>query len=394
MKKSLIASAIYWAIVGVANAEPPQLQLYGAIDLGLTHYTGVQSTNNAGQTVSVTGLSSGVNAASGFGLRGGEDLGSDLRVSFDLATGFCAAGTNQAGEPPLLPSQAFCAADGFMQRRAYIGLGGGFGEFRVGKQVTALANQEGAVDPFGDGLTGGVGNISLLGNNIANMGLSRLNQSVLYTTPTYSGLTASAHYSFNAGSATAPLQAGAGKPTAIVLDFNHASGPSLVGLSWARYPNYALSVAPGGASASAPALSTYKLWMLYGSYDFGPVKLGSMWQHSTDAAYSGTQNVALLGATLPTGPGSVMMSVAEHSTSMAARPLTLGTSHAWQYALGYMQPLSKRLTAYTSYALIRNSGSGPNRSGTSFTVASATGSFNGVVGKPSSGATVGLTYQF
>ena len=61
MKKSLIALAVFGAFSGAAMPQGSNVQLYGIIDMGLTHFTGI--SNGAGGTTSSTGLSSGVDNA-------------------------------------------------------------------------------------------------------------------------------------------------------------------------------------------------------------------------------------------------------------------------------------------------------------------------------------------
>ncbi|MBU6511981.1 MAG: porin, partial [Betaproteobacteria bacterium] len=116
MKKSLIALAVFGAFSGAALADGSNVQLYGLIDLGVTHFTGGADGN-------VTQLSSGVQSGSRIGVKGTEDLGGGLSTIFDVETGFCANGnTGAAG------SSAYCTGGpggpGFMGRQAWVGLKG------------------------------------------------------------------------------------------------------------------------------------------------------------------------------------------------------------------------------------------------------------------------------
>ncbi|MBN2692892.1 MAG: porin, partial [Burkholderiaceae bacterium] len=94
-KKSLIALAVVGAFSGSAFAAD-SVQLYGLIDMGVGHFTGIAPSNNTsaapGSTASYTGLMSGVVAGSRIGLKGTEDLGGGLKAIFKAETGFCPAG--------------------------------------------------------------------------------------------------------------------------------------------------------------------------------------------------------------------------------------------------------------------------------------------------------------
>lgn len=368
----------------------PSVQLYGAIDVGVTRYTGVQSSDDPAVAVTNTGLSSGIGAATAFGLRGTEPLGRGLSAIFTAETGFCGAGTNQSGIASGSPGGAYCSSDGFMQRKAWVGLSGDFGTLKLGKQATAMALRQGDVDAFGDGYTGALGNISLVGNNQTQLALARLNQSISLETPNLSGLKLLAQYSFNSGTGPASIATGS-RPDALIFDVNYAVGPLWIGATHAHYDSYPAMQVPA-PKGDHPGV--YRLNMLYATYDFGLLKLDAMLQHNTADGYSGDQNVWSVGALVPHGSGALMASVARHSNSMALEPATIGKSSAMQYAVGYRYALSKRTSLYTSFAMIKNGAASASAAGTAFTVASATGSFAGVVGQRSTGFAFGMTHTF
>ncbi len=372
------------------NTSAPSVQLYGTLDLGVTRYTGVQSSDDPAVAVTNTGLSSGIGAATAFGLRGTEPLGSGLSAIFTAETGFCGAGTNQSGIASASPGAPYCSSDGFMQRKAWVGLSGGFGTLTFGKQVTAMALRQSNVDAFGDGYTGAMGNISLVGNNQTQLALARLNQSVVLETPNLNGLKLLAQYSFNSGTGPAAISTGS-RPDALIFDVNYAVGPLWIGATHAHYDSFPAMQVPA-PKGDHPGV--YRLNMVYATYDFGLLKLDAMLQHNTADGYSGDQNVWSVGAVVPHGAGALMASVARHANSMTLEPAVIGKSTAMQYALGYRYALSKRTSLYTSFAVINNGAASANAAGTSFTVASATGSFAGVVGQRSTGFALGMTHTF
>ncbi len=384
MKKSLLALAVLGAFSGAAFAQS-NVQLYGIIDLGVAHVTGLKpaGTATAGQTVSSTSLNSGVQSGSRIGLKGTEDLGGGLNAFFDVETGFCAAGTNQMGTTlQSAGNQTYCTGGGFMQRQAYAGLNGGFGTVSAGRQYTPAFLNEANMDPFGFGLAGDIGNISV----VSQYQLWRANQSVAYVTPNLSGFTGIAAYSFAGGAAgTVPTVSGPGSNVsrAWVLNGQYGNGPITAGLNYGRVTNiYAPSLA-------ASADGSLKVWQAYGAYDFGVAKISGIYESASQDYFTGKNTSWMLGATVPVGPGAILVSYENAKNTLVPDGLTgSGKGTAKQYAIGYTYSLSKQTDLYTSYAHISNG------IGTTFGVGDATDGNVGVAGQGSSGFDFGIRHQF
>ena len=387
MKKSLLALAVFGAFSGAAFAQS-NVQLYGIIDLGVTHFTGLKPASGTG-TVSSTGLSSGVQSGSRIGVKGTEDLGGGLKAFFTAETGFCAAGTNQdtytvgaAGTPGAPGSQTFCTGGGFMQRQAFAGLAGSFGSLSLGRQYTPIFMNEANMDPFGFGLTGDIANLSLVGR----YGLYRANQSVAYVTPDMSGFKGTVAYSFAPGNpGTVPTASGAGSNVSrgISLNGQYGNGPITAGLNYSQITNLYLNPTTGVNDGKL------KGWQLYGAYDFGVAKVSGVYEDAKQDYYSGDQKFWMLGATVPVGPGAILVSYSQLKNSLVPQGSTApAAGTAKQYAIGYTYSLSKRTNLYTSYAHISND------VGTAFAVGSSTDSFAGVAGQGSSGFALGIRHQF
>lgn len=399
MKKIVLVLAIAGAYSTGASAASPfspdsqdsassstNLQLYGTIDLGFRRFTGLKpgGTNPGAGTASTSGVGSGLGQPSRIGLKGTEDLGGGNRVFFVAETGFCAAGLNQSGTD----SSGFCSG-GFMQRQSYVGWAGGAGQLTAGRQYTVLELQEMSIDPFGTGYTGSFDNLSVVGaGSFLGRDLSRLSQSVSYSTPDFGPVGATVQYSFNSAN-SAPLPLGSDRPTAVMGDLHIGQGPLVAGLSYARYANSVLAT-----DALSNQLGGYRIGVAYGSYDFGAVKLGAMYQRATASGWAGYQDAWLVGASAPLGPGLLMASYAQHDTSLGPQGTSFDTSKARQLAVGYRYDLSKRTSLYTSYAHLTNAASGPNATGTSFAVGDATDRFGGVIGQDSNGFALGITHSF
>lgn len=152
MKKSLIALAVL-AASGAAFAQST-VTLYGVVDAGFI--------NDASGTKFAGG---GVNGTSRLGFRGTEDLGGGLKAVFQVETGL-----NSGKE----------TATSIGDRGAFVGLTGNFGTVTLGSSVLSpsffarAATDSSTTNNYGIASFGGA---------------TRLDNSVNYTSPNFSGLT-------------------------------------------------------------------------------------------------------------------------------------------------------------------------------------------------------------
>ncbi len=368
MKKSLLALAVIGAFASSAYAAD-SVQLYGIVDVGVAHYTGLKPSTGTG-TASFTGLQSGIQSPSRIGLKGTEDLGGGLSAIFNAETGFCAAGTNVTGGN----SNGYCSAGGFMQRQAYVGLTGNFGTVVGGRLNNPAYTNQIAIDPFGFGMTGNIANTSLLTQNgVAN--LTRADQTLAYITPNFSGFKATLAYTFNVGTATQPIATNGSTSRAYWLSGNYNNGPITAGVDYSQISN----MQNFGLSQGAKA----KMYDLFGGYDFGIAKVVGLYSNLKADGISGSQKQWLLGATVPVGPGAVLASYSVYKNDMG-----VSTAQAKQAAIGYTYSLSKRTNLYTSYSHISNSNGAA-------IVANSNASTNvGVPNTGSNGFALGIRHQF
>ncbi|CAB5686999.1 Outer membrane porin protein BP0840 precursor [Delftia tsuruhatensis] len=120
----------------LAAQAQTSLTLYGIADAGLRYGQGL-SAANAPAATSSTGLASGVNTTSRFGLRGREDLGGGLYALFNVETGLN------------LDTGTTANAGKFFDRAAIVGLGGTWGQVTAGRQTNLLADAISPVDAAG-----------------------------------------------------------------------------------------------------------------------------------------------------------------------------------------------------------------------------------------------------
>jgi predicted porin len=350
MKKSLLALAVLTAVTGAASAQST-VTLYGKVDLGLV----LDSGNTAGKSVRI---SSGVTGGSRLGFKGVEDLGGGMKASFQLETGYCADSAaptsvdvkDSTGKKiGTSTTTSFCTgSNAFMGRQAHGDLTGAFGAMSAGRQYSIGFTNLTTIDPFGTGFAGAA-------NNIIEASGTRLNNSFHYDTPSLAGFVGSVEIGL--GEQTGNWQGG--RETGAGLTY--ASGPVYVGFSF-----YDLTNSNGNGAAR-------KNYTLGGTYDFGVVKVHALGQKSTGTPTGATLSLDVLdllgGVTVPLAGGSLMADYINHNdrTSLSAG----GNKDANQIAIGYIYPLSKRTSVYSSFARIID------KNGATFTVGNATESGTG-----------------
>lgn len=160
-------------------AQTNGVTLYGIVDLGMRHGSGL-TASNAASAGSTDSLGSGINTTSRWGLRGTEDLGGGAKAVFQLESGLNA----DTGAP--------ANASKYFDRASWLGLQGGWGTLALGRQTTTLADAISPVDPLGMRFAGfnpsiGVAALSQHGLGIefgsagSTSGSYRLDNAVKYT---------------------------------------------------------------------------------------------------------------------------------------------------------------------------------------------------------------------
>jgi predicted porin len=328
MNKTTMAAAATVLLAGTVAAHA-EVSLYGKVDLGIVQESG-------GTDGSVLRLSSGVLSPSRLGFKAGFQLSDGLKVSTQLETGLCADSNNN-------PEGEFCTGGTFMGRVAKLALSGRFGELSAGRQFTPVFLNQDNFDPFGTGLAGQASNLFAA--------TFRTNNSLIYTTPSFGGLTASATYAFG----EAPGSSTTGRRFGGSVAYN--KGPLQIGAAYDQ--------------ADVSETDRIKDANIGASYDFGALTLYGMFERVT-----GRRNY-LLGVGVPIGKGTLMASVAQAKDS--------GDAHddASQAGVGYVYPINEQLKAYTAYAHISN------KNGARYTVGNSTDTGTG-----DSAFNVGLTLSF
>ena len=345
-KKTLIAVAALGALAGTATAA--DVTVYGRIDTGL-RYQNVDYDVQGADDKSSFEMVSGNNAGSRFGLKGGEDLGNGMKLSFVLENGF-------DGDDGSFDSNG----DRMFGREASLSLEGGFGKIGFGRMgilnSTAGSYAIGQFTPFGTGW-GAVGDQTLIfGASFS----TRYSNMISYQTPDFAGFKVHAQYSF--GETNEDKTEVEGKTTTnryYALGATYKNGGlNLIGI--------VDSVNESHKATDAEEPDDTIRVTLGGSYDFGVVKPYVAAAYFKDAkvktwldSFAGEGDTVAggrlagdwdgygiaLGATAPLVGGTLYTTLGYMDAEEQDVPDSADLTR-WTFGVGYQYPLSKRTYVY------------------------------------------------
>lgn len=303
MKKTLLALAVLSAITGAAQAQS-SVTLSGSVDLGLRRQGGEWNMSNAGSS------------RTNFTLSGTEDLGGGMRAFF------------LANHRFNLNTGAQRDANAFW-RQGWVGLGGAFGNVRLGKMLPPLQLFNGDFDPFGTDTVGSTHTGGLFAGN-TRYG-SRYANAIYYTTPSMGGLTghamiAAADNNSEVAPASSSSLQGTGSERPVGLGIDYAAGPLRIS---AAYDRNAMD---------------WKTKGIYGSYNAGFATLMAQWENGD---VSSTVDVSRwsIGAKVPFGAAALKVGYTNWSDEKIKK-----------FGLGLDYSLSKRTTLYSDVGKISGNG--------------------------------------
>ena len=350
MKKSLVALAVLASTGAIAQSS---VTIAGNIDLAY-----ISAKTADGQTFS--GLQNGPTSTSKIIFSGVEDLGGGLKAIFRVNStiGADRGNTFIRQVNPNLGTGASAAGAGnqglaFGDRDLYIGLAGGFGEVRAGRNQSISDDNNNAGGNRGSVWTYFMANSAAQGgvnNNFGGTapvlgGMGRIPDSVKYASPVMGGFQIQALYGFGERDNLAS--------EGVITEFqlSYTQGPMAASYSTGKVaaaPNDATTFGALAASSSQAALSALSAvsksndTRMMASYDLGVAKLnvGTYTQSVADAA---KDKASHLTVTVPMGAwtfGATTMKVTDATPAAGAKASINGSSFSAAYAL------SKRTTAY------------------------------------------------
>jgi predicted porin len=231
MKKTLIALA---AVAATGAFAQSSVQIDGVMDAGY------QAINYKGGKVN--GIGNNGSATSQINFRGTEDLGGGLKANFRVETDWNTVSnkgnTGSASSPVTLGNETVAAASTFGNGEIRVGLAGGFGSIDAGAVNYNTLGTYLTGQPFGTAI--GSGFRTFYVNDAQSTSQVRSDNSVKYTSPTFSGFNASLYYAgkqTKAVDTTATATAAAVKQTSFGgLGAYDMQGTTEVGLNYANGP--------------------------------------------------------------------------------------------------------------------------------------------------------------
>ena len=431
INKNVMAVAVAAALAApvAAFAQASNVQIYGTFDMSVeqvwfkgTTAQGVSTAPAAAQVVGGQGKNDLYSQSSRLGFKGTEDLGNGLKAWFQIENGLNVDGRQNA------------MTGAWAGRNSALGLEGGFGNVLVGIWDTPYKSVlAGSMGNYGAGwlqhngmLLGGNGDSTgtLPNNGCDNMGAAqnsntasavtncgqvegnttsfhrRVSNVIQYWSPRMGGVQAKFAYvgngvkSDSTTTATAATPVMPSSPTLFSMDLNYAAGPLSAGLAYERHNGFRTLGTVNNSTTAQTAISTNNAaqdtaTQLYGSYDFGVVKIQANYESlsygdtalaliTTPGVNLGSNNFKrdawFLGASAPIGNGRVFGGYSTTSGNKSCGSLSTTTANtangngvinannffcggdtgATAYTLGYEYNLSKRTSVYTAYMNVDN----------------------------------------
>ncbi|MGQ0595767.1 porin [Aquabacterium sp.] len=346
MKKTLLALAAIAA--SSASFAQSSVTLYGLLDVSLESVKGNQT---------VTRVTSGNLDTSRLGFKGTEDLGGGMKATFNL-------------EAPVNVDIG-AAASTFWDRQAWVGVGGGFGELRLGRTDTpigAIAGNVLSALAYDD--------LKIVGTRAAN-DYRRASNAITYALPTLvPGLTATLQYSTGTGAPLAGEVAGSSEGKAYGLSVKYAAGPLSAGLG---YENAKDEVAGGATSTKANAT------LVYAGYDFGAAKVTGYYNAETRPVVfvaSGERRLTVLGAKVAVPFTPEFTLIAGLSTARNVEGSVAGDDNVQITTIKGVYNLSKRTSVYGMFTNVNND------------TATGVGVLSATDGKTTRGIAAGIRHAF
>lgn len=343
MKKTLLAAALLGSFAASAFAAP-SVTLYGIIDTGL-NYTHYRADDGKTASTDTFSMASGQSSGSRWGLRGDEKIGS-VTVGFNLENGF----NSDDGTETM--SRLF-------GREASVHVAGKYGTLYAGREgklisTSGAAAMGGIFSPFSV-LWGDAGIKAQTGTD-----WGRIDNSLTYVSPSFSGLEIRAQYSFKNDGTKTGDENSSDVDRYAALGVSYKNGPAQFGLigDYSMWKNVAKATenVDNGFSVIAGGNYDFKAVRVYGQVNYfdnqstlvnsvgGLDKFTATTSTTDKKGNLGYEGWGIsLGATAPAFGGTVIAGVSYRDAEEVQGD---NEYKRWEAALGYTYAFSKRTNAY------------------------------------------------
>ncbi|SAL05597.1 porin protein [Caballeronia calidae] len=399
IKLSAIGAASALAFCATPTFAQSSVTLYGIVTTGVGWQNSQTTVGSTSGGRSATKMISGIWAGSRFGLKGAEDLGGGTKALFVLEEGFSSVNGNMS------------YSNLMFGRQAWVGVTNStYGTVSAGRQYTSYYSLLGPYGPT-TWLTGYYGAHP---GDIDGLDTSfRTNNMLVYTSPSFNGLTVSGSYAL--GGVPGSINRGSTISAAI----QYLQGPIALAAGYQRTNNSTVGGGDYGAESTANSAGQPAVSALTNGYRLaqaqqriavvGDYKFNEAWEVS--ASYSNVQYVPgvnskfsdeaifnTVGAVLHFKPGPAWDLAGGYSYTRATQANGITNSAQYhQVTLSQYYSLSKRTGLYAVEAVQRANG---QTLGTNQNVINATASIgDGMNSTPAScrtqvAAGVGIIHKF
>lgn len=337
MKKTLLAVAVAAALPAAAFAQT-NVTLYGIADAGV----GWNDTDGPGDSATMV-VNSGYQSTSRFGIRGTEDLGSGLKATFNLEAGLDVdTGTSDSDTGAT-----------FFNRRAVVGLAGGFGEVRFGRDYTPAFSAAGTTDIMGYGLLG-----NWLTFTAGAGGITTRASNGIHYTGTFSGITVRAMYAEGeildntVGGVKISDSSGG---DAYGISAAYAAGPLKLQGYYQEVNNVVGDAVKQMGIGGGYTMGAFRVTLTYGMADADSGALVRAGNGVTTPNVDELQGIGL-GVGMKLGTGELLAQVIQLDADSATAGIR--DPKATIFGLAYVHPLSKRTNLYATFGMANNNSSG------------------------------------
>jgi GBP family porin len=183
----IVLATLLAAGITAGTAQAQSTQLYGVAGAGIVSGSGFSSSDSTFQ-----GLGEQLHNSNRFGIKSSEDLGDGLKATLTLE-GNMSLRTGGAGKDS---AGTGSGSSTLFDREANVALSGGFGEVKLGRGKTHLYSVADEFDSRSNWNFGGLKPIARYAGFYGGSGVSRFDNMVRYTSPSFGGLVVDGAYSF------------------------------------------------------------------------------------------------------------------------------------------------------------------------------------------------------
>ena len=183
----IVLATLLAAGITAGTAQAQSTQVYGVAGAGVVSGSGFSSSDSTFQ-----GLGEQLHNSNRFGIKSSEDLGDGLKATLTLE-GNMSLRTGGAGKDS---GATGSGSSTLFDREANVALSGNFGEVKLGRGKTHLYSVADEFDSRSNWNFGGLKPIARYAGFYGGSGVSRFDNMVRYTSPSFGGLVVDGAYSF------------------------------------------------------------------------------------------------------------------------------------------------------------------------------------------------------